>query len=65
MFRFPSTAGANRETGGFSNSFGNYSVAETQDAWGLLRLEATRTRLRAEFVTNDLRVFDTVDLTPW
>ena len=74
------TAGAGLEAGGFSDTFGNYSVAHV-DNWGYLRVFATETTLTTQarhwrplhrrlmllqFVLNDEdSVFDEVTLYPW
>jgi hypothetical protein len=53
------------EGGGFSNVFGDYSVAHIE-AFGYLRLEADSNTLTADFVMNDTGgVWDTVTLTKW
>ncbi len=59
------TAGFDLSTEGFSNEYGNWSVAHA-DSYGHLRVATTSTTMHVEFVLNSNgKVYDEVMLTPY
>ena len=65
------SAGANKEKGGFSPKFGNYSVKHLDD-YGYIRVDSNRTRMFVEFVRTNKHdnvpageVWDSVEILPW
>eukprot|EP01006_Ploeotia_vitrea_P031256 TRINITY_DN63577_c1_g3_i1.p1 TRINITY_DN63577_c1_g3~~TRINITY_DN63577_c1_g3_i1.p1 ORF type:complete len:592 (+),score=290.91 TRINITY_DN63577_c1_g3_i1:201-1778(+) len=59
------SAGAGLESGGFSSKLGNWSVSHLEH-WGYLRLAATQSQFRLQYVQNDSGevYYDTL-LKPW
>ena len=65
------SAGANKEKGGFSPKFGNYSVKHLDD-YGYIRVDSNSTRMFVEFVRTNKHdnvpageVWDSVEILPW
>ena len=59
------TSGAGLESGGFSDSFGNFSLVHIEQ-WGYLRVFATAETLTTQFVLNDDGgVYDEATIYPW
>ena len=59
------TAGAGLESGGFSNSLGNFSVVQS-DNWGYLRVYASDESMTVQFIQADEQsIYDEATLYPW